>query len=50
VLLRGGLGAPTLDSANGALTAEFGSSGYFTTMITPRPEVGITGTYRFGSH
>ena len=49
VLLRGGPGAPTIDSANGALTAEFGSSGYYNTLVTPRPEVGITATYRFGS-
>jgi iron complex outermembrane recepter protein len=49
VLLRGGPGAPTIDSANGALAAEFGSSGYYNTLVTPRPEVGVTATYRFGS-
>jgi iron complex outermembrane recepter protein len=49
ILLQGGPGAPTIDSANGALAAEFGSSGYYGTMVTPRPELGITATYRFGS-
>ena len=49
ILLQGGPGAPTIDNANGALTAEFGSSGYYGTLVTPRPEFGITATYRFGS-
>jgi iron complex outermembrane recepter protein len=49
VLLRSGPGQPPIDSAQGALQAEFGSSGYFPTLVTPRPEFGITATYRFGS-
>jgi len=49
ILLQGGPGAPAIDSTNGALQAEFGSSGYYTTLVTPRPEIGITATYRFGS-
>jgi iron complex outermembrane receptor protein len=49
VLLSGGIGSPAIDSANGALAAEFGSSGYYPTLVTPRPEFGITVTYSFGS-
>jgi iron complex outermembrane recepter protein len=50
VLLQHGPGSPAIDAAaNPTLGQEFGSSGYYGTLVTPRPEIGVTVTYKFGS-